>query len=400
MSGRPVRLNAAKGGIDRQRTKGGASPNTLYMLLNGYVTASGAIESRDGTSPVNSGLANTRGLVAHNGGLVVFTHQQVSIPASNPPVSAEILVNRNDPTQPIKEVHFAAAFLGYLYVAAEYNNGDVIHYWLRSVDAWQAGKAYTIGDVVRPNTPNGFTYTAQRVSSAYPTWQPNVSRVTGEKVEPTTGNSYYYEVTNTVGDAPRSGTIEPTWPAITDSVVYEDVDLGTTSNPNPNASSGTGETLPSDVDDRYGNSSGPRCPHVDAWVVEYRRGLIRAGDVLVGDRLLLADPGSLEDAWGEVTYSELAQAPGVRIGTESGLTLTCSDTAPIPVDGGYRAAPDTLHHAVPMRELGRVIITTVVHVGLIPVQHITVGDRCFWVGDMPDGLFLHHNIKMVDEAQA
>ncbi|WP_205956152.1 hypothetical protein [Pseudoxanthomonas winnipegensis] len=398
MSGRPVRLNAAKGGIDRQRTKGGASPNTLYMLLNGHVTASGSIESRDGTTSVNAGLANTRGLVAHNGGLVVFSHQQVTIPVSNPPVSVEILVDQNDPSQPIKEIHFAAAFLGYLYVAAEYNNGDVIHYWLRSVDTWQAGKAYTIGDVVRPNTPNGFTYTATRVSDSLPKWQAGVTRAIGDKVEPTTANSYYYEVTATVGDSPRSGTVEPNWPTQKDSVVYEDVDLGTTSNPGASAGTGSGTgSLPSDVDDRYGNSSGPRCPHVAAWVIERRRGLIRAGDVVVGDLLLLADPASLDETWGQVTYSELAQVLGVRIGTADGKTLTCSETAPIPVDGGYLAAPDTLGRDVPVRGRGLCKVTQADGLGLILVQHITVGNRCFWVGDQPDGLFLHHNMKKVDE---
>ncbi len=49
MTGRIVTLNAAKGGINRLRVKGGADPSTLYDLVNGYVDQAGVLCSRPGT---------------------------------------------------------------------------------------------------------------------------------------------------------------------------------------------------------------------------------------------------------------------------------------------------------------------------------------------------------------
>ena len=46
---RIVYLNALKAGISRLRTKGGPDPETLYDLVNGYVTQAGTVESRPGT---------------------------------------------------------------------------------------------------------------------------------------------------------------------------------------------------------------------------------------------------------------------------------------------------------------------------------------------------------------
>lgn len=217
---RPVILSALKAGINRMRTKGGADPGSLYDLLNGYVDLDGSIVSRDGTVEVATLPAGTKGLCAFHNGFVVFSHQfTAGMPAG---YTCEVLVNPNDASQPIKEIHFAAPFMGFLYVVAEFDNGEVFHYWLRSSGTWQANHVYLEGDVVLPSTPNGLAYQAVRLGSVHPSWAPDVARAVGDVVEPTAYNGYYYTVTDTLGDSPASGSTEPDWPTSEGAKVYED----------------------------------------------------------------------------------------------------------------------------------------------------------------------------------
>lgn len=147
-----------------------------------------------------------------------------------------------------------------------------------------------------------------------------------------------------------------------------------------------------------GGSGDGTCPSVDARVVERVRGIIRAGDVMVGDYLLLCDPDSGIEAWGEVTYSQRKAVEGVRLACDLGA-LTCSTTAPIPTEAGFVLAPDLMGHSVLCKTRGidqLATVSAVESVGEIDVQHITVGDRCFWTGDTMDALFLHHNAKRTE----
>ena len=58
-----------------------------------------------------------------------------------------------------------------------------------------------------------------------------------------------------------------------------------------------------------------------------------AASVRPGDAIELSDH-SLSESMGDVTYSVTKTAPCVRIVTESGVTLVCSITAPIPTSDG------------------------------------------------------------------
>lgn len=131
------------------------------------------------------------------------------------------------------------------------------------------------------------------------------------------------------------------------------------------------------------------CVHVDSWLP----GNLRAGEVLVGDRLLLIDGSE-----GEVTYSETKRARLYRILTASGVSLVCSDTAPIPVRGGGYRTPDALMgHEMRPRVDGALAdwdaIADVQALGDGDVQHITVGDACFWAGEHRGAYLPHHNSK-------
>lgn len=254
MPGRQVQLNASTGGINRLRIKGGPKPTNLYDLVNGYVDASGAPTSRPGTEQDVLLPAGTKGLTAFDGGLVVFSHLPLS--TGNAKYTVETIMHPTIPTAPLLEIHFAGPFLGYLYVVAEFINGDVFHYWLQRRSAWTALTAYQVGDVVEPTTPNGFAYRANRIGAPGVAWAPDVARTVGDKVEPTVANGFEYTVIDTMGANPRSGTTEPVWPEQDDGIVIEETNGAPSPTPTTPTTPGGAGTLPTDVEERYRDMSG------------------------------------------------------------------------------------------------------------------------------------------------
>jgi hypothetical protein len=129
-----------------------------------------------------------------------------------------------------------------------------------------------------------------------------------------------------------------------------------------------------------------------------------AGDVAVFDKMVLTDPYSRVSDVGEVTYSETELQPCVAITTKLGATLHCSTTAPIPtLDNGYVVAPELLGLQIPVATKEQLDhspddfvwdeVIEVVAIGDRQVQHITVGDRCFWASMDDRYYILHHNLK-------
>lgn len=138
------------------------------------------------------------------------------------------------------------------------------------------------------------------------------------------------------------------------------------------------------------------CVHVDSYLPSGAK----AGWVKVGSVLHLCDPDTEEPDVGVVSYSQEKLAPGYRIITSSGASLVCSDTAPIPTrENGYKTPPKLLGQYVPVINYTTeetMVWEEVVEtekLGLILVQHITAGDKCFWAGEKPGVYILHHNMK-------
>lgn len=218
---RIVQLNALKGGINRLRIKGGADASSLYDLVNGYVTIDGSLQSRPGTANDITLPAGTKGLCAFNGGMVVFSHEAKTI--SDPGYSCGVLINPIDSSIPIKEIHFAGPFMGSLYVVAEFEGGDVYHYWLQQNDAWQPNMVYLDGQSVRPTVINGFSYTPTR-STVPKAWEAVTRYTVGDEVTPTTYNGFYYVLKSIDGNNAASGANEPAWVAAEGALVYDDAD--------------------------------------------------------------------------------------------------------------------------------------------------------------------------------
>lgn len=246
-------LTVLKGGINRLRDKGGARADWLYDLVNGQITESGTVKVRPGTLRTLTLSGTTKGLVAFRGGFHVFSHQVESVPAG---YTLHVLVSpeSDDTVDPpvvytLTRIHFAKPMLGYLYVAAEFSNGGVWHYWLQQGTTWRASTMYKIGDLAQPTVVNGLAYQANRSDAPNPVWAPGVTRTVGDKVEPTVYNGFYYTVIDTAGTTPASGDTEPTWPEAAGATVIENTD--TTPAPTPTPASDPATTPGSDVIDRY-----------------------------------------------------------------------------------------------------------------------------------------------------
>lgn len=251
VTGRATVLNAVDAGITRLRTKGGASPKSLYDLVNAYVTPGKTIVPRPGCRTAATLPPGTIGLTLYQGNFHVFASSNVgAMPAG---YKLNILIHPTDNLLTLKFIHFAEPFMGHLYVVAEWSDGSVFHYWLQKRNAWTANTFYRDGDVVEPTVPNGFAYKATRLNPAAPVWAPDVPRAVGDRVSPTTYNGYEFVVIDTQGANPKSGATEPTWATPAGAQTIEDTDLGDVPTTPPTGGGG-GSELPADVEDRYGNN--------------------------------------------------------------------------------------------------------------------------------------------------
>lgn len=123
----------------------------------------------------------------------------------------------------VKTVHFVGVILGQLYVAAEFVEGTVRHFWLQEPAAWQPNHIYALGELVQPTTPNGYYYQAP-LATGVPAWEAGTVYGVGDTVSPSTPNGYLYEVVEVTGDTPTSGTAEPVWPTSAGAEVFEGTD--------------------------------------------------------------------------------------------------------------------------------------------------------------------------------
>jgi hypothetical protein len=229
-------INLIASGINRLRVKGNAAQQSLYDLLNGYVTAQGTVQVRPGTFRNIVLPASTKGLVAFQGTFHTFNNVPVDLPAGytlhilTHPAAAD----NGDTPVPLKQIHFAAPFMGFLYVVAEFepvntaviDAGVIFHYWIQGYgtgsnsSTWKASNMYFIQDIVTPTVPNGLAYTCSRRTSPNPLWTPSTPETEGAKVEPNTANGFYF-VAEVEGTSPSTGTVEPVWPTTIGASVQE-----------------------------------------------------------------------------------------------------------------------------------------------------------------------------------
>ena len=243
---RIVSLSAVKAGMTRLLGKGGASPDSLHTLTNGYVNAARRPTQRPSTQIDHILPAGTKGLCQLNGKLHVFASTVIA--PGNTRYVVNVLRHPTNDALTLAEIHFAQPFLGVLYVVAEFSDGSVWHYWLQATAAWTANTSYRLGDVRQPTVANGYAYEATRLSAPGIPWAANVPRAVGNKVEPTVPNQFEYTVVTVAGASPKSGATEPVWPAFDGATVIEDT--GVTA---PTVTTTTAPLEPPpEIVDRYG----------------------------------------------------------------------------------------------------------------------------------------------------
>lgn len=245
MALKPNIYSASNSGMTRLRVKGGASGDTLYELTNAFVNADRMPQRRPGTS-VSAHLTGaqsgkTHGLVPFAGQLYTFT---ISPGAAlvGPPLSVVVLPYPTA-TPPggvdIRQIHFAQAYMGKLYVTAEFTDGVIADYWLQNPAAWMASTIYLDGQLVQPTVPNGLYFRAT-LQDPPPAWQANKEYSTLDVVQPSTYNGFEYAAISLLPASPStSGAVEPTWPTTVGALVIDSTSgIGSSQPPEPP------ETLP------------------------------------------------------------------------------------------------------------------------------------------------------------
>lgn len=243
-------LTVVKGGLNRLRTKGAALKDSLFELLNGYVTTEQTVVVRPGTALEDTLPAGTIGLVAFGGSRHVFAASVIGgIPAG---YTLHVLRSPVDNTDTVARIHFAKPFLGVLYVAAEFASGLIYHFWLRESDIWVTDTGYKFNELVSPAVDNSFVYRATRASDGNIIWTEGAERALNDKVEPTVPNSFYFEVTQIFGANAISGLEEPDWADAVDGQVFAEYVDGTAPPPVSTPTAPPDDNVPpQDILDRY-----------------------------------------------------------------------------------------------------------------------------------------------------
>jgi hypothetical protein len=224
-------LSTQKGGISRLRDKGGASAETLYDLQDAYVTTAKTIRARPGRTTHITLNPGTVGLTAFNGMFYVFAEDLV--PQSDPRVECIVLKHPTDNARTVTKIHFAQPFLGRLYVVAEFDNGDIFHYWVTNADDWTANTVYGYKQQVVPTVPNGYVYEVTNVDTS-PAWVAGETIVLTDVRQPRTYSGFKFEAVAIAGVAPvKTSDTEPVWPTTEGAQVVEYSYGGTTPSTTP-----------------------------------------------------------------------------------------------------------------------------------------------------------------------
>lgn len=261
MAARQYPLAKQVDGINLMRSKGGASPESLFDLKNGWVTSKRTIKARPGSVNDVDFPAGTKGVVGFEGDFHTFSHT-TPVGVVDPNVVVHVLKHPTGGSASITKIHRAFPFLGRLYVVAEFSDGKVQHYWIENPDAWQATTQYYYGSVVRPTIDVGYYY-ENLALSAILAWQANTDMAINDYRQPRTANGFRYKVTAATGAAPyRTGNVEPIWPTAIGGTVTERRYITQPQVPPGSPIAGGGETPP--TGGGAGGEYGPFPPYGDS----------------------------------------------------------------------------------------------------------------------------------------
>lgn len=132
------------GGVDRSRPRYVGPPGTLWSGINGHLTRGGDFEKRKAFAAYASLPSSTVGLAKTGAGLYSFG--SVAAPTMPTGITYQRLQHPTDPSRVLTAIKSWDLFSGKLYVVAQFDNGDVRHYYDgANIADWNAGGAKPSG---------------------------------------------------------------------------------------------------------------------------------------------------------------------------------------------------------------------------------------------------------------
>lgn len=128
-----IHFNEFRVGLDHRKSATVADANRLRELKNAYITTGNVIRKRPGLPKIATLEAGTKGLVSGNGVLNTFYEFGAPVTHADTRFVAQVLEHATGAGYApgaIQRVHYGTVFLGYLYVAVEYDDGNVFHYYI------------------------------------------------------------------------------------------------------------------------------------------------------------------------------------------------------------------------------------------------------------------------------
>ena len=122
-----IRISDVRLGIDRRRSRISGVPGSLWELVNAHITSGGEIERAKAFPAVYALPEGTFGLGGVGGILYVFgSGADPGVPS---PVVYQRLQHVGGPSVDMVAVHWVEPFDGLLYVIAEFEDGEIYHYY-------------------------------------------------------------------------------------------------------------------------------------------------------------------------------------------------------------------------------------------------------------------------------
>ena len=132
-------------GLDLRKGASVSDANRLRVLDNCYVTTGKTIRKRPGLVLETVLEVGTKGLRAAGGKLNTF-YASGTVTHGDTRFLANKIAHPTLPAMEVQKIHYADSFNGYLYVSAQYNNGDIRHHYCDGTTPTH------IADVNCPNT--------------------------------------------------------------------------------------------------------------------------------------------------------------------------------------------------------------------------------------------------------
>lgn len=147
------------GGMDLRKSASVSDANRLRDAKNVFITTGYQVKKRPGLLTPDTLESGTVGLVAYNGKLNTFYYNPAApVTHADTDYVSHLLRYPGSAVVSLSKIHSVEVFNGFMYLAAEFTNGEVYHFYLDSDSAWAATTAYSLGDFVEPTTVNGLRY--------------------------------------------------------------------------------------------------------------------------------------------------------------------------------------------------------------------------------------------------